>query len=403
MDHSVTFLQISLLFVLMFLSAYLLRKVNVPPIISFLLVGFLSKLWLHPESTQLIEVFKEAGIILLFFFIGLEYSFERLKGMTSVLKPGLIDFSLNFLPIFLLAKLFGFDTVSALVLAGVFYPSSTSIVAKLLMDMKRLASPEADLLIGILIFEDLVCIVLLSILIPMTEMGGLEPEALPLSVLKILTVLLIFYLIHRFVIPQMQGWLDRVSEEEIFVFFLVGIVLAVGISFKEAGLSEALGAFLLGILVPGTRVMENIEHHLSPLKELSIGVFFFFFAYESDLMLPENVGFVLLLAVLGILFKITSTYLSAYVYGMKKRARLRTSLSFVPRGEFSVIIASLEPALKLIAIPFILTTALIGSFLFVLAPKITDLIYPPRKPPRKKARRAPFQVQPSSPPDRPPR
>jgi len=126
MDHSVTFLQISLLFVLMFLFAYLLRKVNVPPIISFLLVGFLSKLWLHPESTQLIEVFKEAGIILLFFFIGLEYSFERLKGMTSVLKPGLIDFSLNFLPIFFLAKLFGFDTVSALVLAGVFYPSRYS-------------------------------------------------------------------------------------------------------------------------------------------------------------------------------------------------------------------------------------------------------------------------------------
>jgi len=237
----------------------------------------------------------------------------------------------------------------------------------------------------------------------MTEMGSLEPEALPLSVLKILVVLLIFYLIHRFVIPRIQSWLDRVSEEDIFVFFLVGIVLVVGISFKEAGLSEALGAFLLGILVPGTRVMENIEHHLSPLKELSIGVFFFFFAYESDLMLPENVGFVLLLAVLGVLFKVISTYLSAHVYGMKKRARLRTSLSFVPRGEFSVIIASLEPALKLIAIPFILTTALIGSFLFVLAPKITDLIYPPRKPPRRKARRASFQVQPSSPPDRPPR
>jgi len=401
MDHSITFLQISLLFVLMFFATSLLRKINIPSIISFLLVGFFSKLWLHPESTHLLEVFKEAGIILLFFFIGLEYSFERLRGMTSVLKPGLIDFSLNFVPIFVLARIFGFDTVSALVLAGVFYPSSTSIVAKLLMDMKRLASAEADLLIGILIFEDLVCIILLSVLIPMTEAGSLEPEALPLSVLKIMVVLVVFYLVHRFIMPRLRSWLDRVSEEESFVFLLLGAVLAVGISFKETGLSEALGAFLLGILIPETRVMENIEHHLSPFKELSIGVFFFFFAYESDLALPQNLAFVLLLSGLGVVLKVTSTYLSARAFGMKKRAQLRTSLSFVPRGEFSVIIASLEPALKLIAIPFILITAVVGSFLFVLAPRITDLIYPPKKPPRRKARRASFQVQPSSAPDHP--
>jgi len=210
MDHSITFLQISLLFVLMFFATSLLRKINIPSIISFLLVGFFSKLWLHPESTHLLEVFKEAGIILLFFFIGLEYSFERLRGMTSVLKPGLIDFSLNFVPIFVLARIFGFDTVSALVLAGVFYPSSTSIVAKLLMDMKRLASAEADLLIGILIFEDLVCIILLSVLIPMTEAGSLEPEALPLSVLKIMVVLVVFYLVHRFKPPlTLQGAVHR--------------------------------------------------------------------------------------------------------------------------------------------------------------------------------------------------
>ncbi len=403
MDHTLTFLQISVLFVFMFFTAHVLRKVNIPPIISFLLVGFLSKLWLHPESTHLIEVFKEAGIILLFFFIGLEYSFERLKGMTNIIKPGLIDFTFNFVPIVLIAKLFGFDTVTALILAGVFYPSSTSIVAKLLMDMKRLASPEADLLIGILIFEDLVCIILLSILIPMTELGSIEPTALPLSVLKILVVLIVFYLIHRLLMPRIRGWLDRISEDESFVFFLLGTVMAVGISFKATGLSEALGAFLLGILIPGSRVMENIEHHLSPLKELSIGVFFFFFAYESELMLPEKIGFVVLLVCLAVVLKIASTYLAAYAYGMKRKTRLRTSLSFVPRGEFSVIIASLEPALKVIAIPFILTTAVIGSFLFVVAPRIADLIYPPKKPPRKKARRASFQVQASSPQDRPPR
>ncbi|NPA40791.1 MAG: cation:proton antiporter [Aquificae bacterium] len=383
--HTLTLLQINLLFILMFFTAYFLRKLQIPPIISFLLIGFLAKLWLPHESTKPLELFKEAGIILLFFFIGLEYSFERLKNMVSIWKPGVVDLLFNFFPIFGLSLLFGFDPVTSLIIAGVFYPSSTSIVAKLLMDFKRLASPEAELLIGILIFEDLVSIILLSVLIPMTEFGALEPKTLPVSLVKIVLVLVVFYLIYTYLLPRIQGWLDRASEDENFVFLMLGSVLAVGLAFKGVGLSEALGAFLLGVLIPETRVMENIEHHLSAFKELSIGVFFFFFAYESELVLPENLLFVALIIVLGVVLKIVSTYIAAYFYGMKRKARLRTSLSFVPRGEFSVIIASLDPAVKLISIPFIFATALIGSFLFVIAPKVADKVYPPKKkPPRKK-------------------
>ena len=375
----------------MFFCAYLLRKVQVPTIIAFLLVGFLAKLWLPHESTKPLELFKEAGIILLFFFIGLEYSFERLRSMVSIWKPGVVDLLFNFFPIFLLSLAFGFSPITSLVIAGVFYPSSTSIVAKLLMDFKRLASPEAELLIGILIFEDLVAIVLLSVLIPMTEFGAIEPHTLPVSLIKILIVLAIFYLLYSFVVPRIQSWLDRVSEEDVFVFFLLGGVLAVGLFFKEVGLSEALGAFILGVLVPESRVMENIEHHLSAFKELSIGVFFFFFAYESSLSVPENPLFVVLLVILGVVLKVISTYIAGYVYGMKRRTRLRTSLSFVPRGEFSVIIASLEPTVKLISIPFIFSTALIGSFMFVIAPKIADRVYPPKKKKRVRKELSPAQ------------
>lgn len=379
MDSSHLILQITALFVLMFFVSRVLRRFGVPAIISFLMIGFLAKGWIPHESGELLEIFKEAGIILLFFFLGLEYSFERLKGMINIWKPGVIDLSFNLVPVFLLALAFGFDPVTALIIAGVFYPSSTSIVAKLLMDFRRLASPEADLLIGILIFEDLVSIILISILTPMVEAGGFDPIQLPLSTLKMVLVLVAFYLLHRFGVPRVQGWLDRSSEDETFVFFMLGLLLFVGISFKGLGLSEALGAFLLGVLVPETRVMENIEKHLSAFKELSIGVFFFFFAYESELSMPEDISFLILLAILGVVLKVVSTYFCAVVFGLKRKARLRASLSFVARGEFSVVIASLEPSVKILSIPFIFFTAVVGSFLFAVAPKVADLIYPPKK------------------------
>ncbi len=394
--HTLTLLQVNLLFILMFFTAYFLRKLQIPPIISFLLVGFLAKLWLPHENMEPLELFKEAGIILLFFFIGLEYSFERLKGMVAIWKPGVVDLLFNFFPVLGLSLLFGFDPITSLIIAGMFYPSSTSIVAKLLMDFKRLASPDAELLIGILIFEDLISIILLSVLIPLTEFGSLEPKTLPVSLLKIVVALVIFYLVYTFVLPRIRPWLDRASEEESFVFFLLGGVLALGIAFKLIGLSEALGAFLLGVLVPETRVMENIERHLSAFKELSIGVFFFFFAYESELVMPENLEFVILIIALGVVLKIVSTYIAAYVYGMKKRTRLRTSLSFVARGEFSVIIASLDPVVKLLSIPFIFTTALIGSFLFVIAPRVADRIYPPKKKKRRRKKASEGHFRPLS-------
>jgi CPA2 family monovalent cation:H+ antiporter-2 len=399
MESSHLIIQITLLFVIMFLTARFLRRFGVPAIISFLLVGFLAKGWVVHESRELLEIFKEAGIILLFFFLGLEYSFERLKGMINIWKPGVVDLLFNLVPVFLLALAFGFDPITSLIIAGVFYPSSTSIVAKLLMDFRRLASPEAELLIGILIFEDLVSIILISVLTPMVEAGGLDLTELPVSILKMGGVLTVFYLIHRFLIPRVQGWLDRASEDENFVFFLLGLLLLVGVSFKEAGLSEALGAFLMGVLVPETRVMQNIEHHLSAFKELSIGVFFFFFAYESEILVPDKLGFLVLIAVLGIVLKVVSTYLGAYVFGLKRKARLRSALSFVARGEFSVVIASLDPGVKLISIPFIFFTAVVGSFLFAVAPKVADLIYPPK---RRRGRPRFSQAQISFPRGRPP-
>jgi len=368
-----------LLLLLMFFSAYFLRKLNVPSIIAFMLVGFLAKLYIDPHHVEHFELFKHAGIILLFFFIGLEYSFEKLKTMLGAWKTGSVDFVFNFIPPFLLAYLFGFDLFSALILASVFYPSSTSIIAKLLMDYKRIASPEAEMLIGILIFEDLVAILLLALIIPLKEAGSFDLSVLPMSLLKVALAFFAFWLVHRFVIPRINRWLDSISEEEIFIFFALGMVLSVGTFFHAIGISEALGAFLLGVIVPETRILENIERQLSDLKELSIGLFFFFFAYEANLTVPKEIFFLALLIVLGVILKVVSTYLAGYLFGLKKKARLRASLSFVPRGEFSVIMSSFDPGVKPISIPFIFATAVIGSMLFAIAPKVADLIYPPKK------------------------
>ena len=374
MEHSLIFIKINLLLILMFFASYILRRISIPPIVTFLLIGFTAQVWIDREGAKVLEIFKEAGIILLFFFIGLEYSLERLKNVLRIWKPAIVDLLLNFLPIFLIAKAFGFSTLTSLLIAGAFYPSSTSIVAKLLMDFKRLAFPEAELLIGILIFEDLFSILLISAMVPLSQVGTVDPSTVALTTLKLVLVFLLFLLLHRLVIPLLRHYLERFSDDENFIFLLLGFVLLVGFSFRAGGISEVLGAFLAGVLVPEGRVMQSVERHLSPFKELSIGIFFFFFAYESEVSLPENLTFLLTLTVAGILLKVISTYLAALLYGMKRRSVIRTSLSFVPRGEFSVVISSFDPVVKAVTIPFIFLSAVIGSFSFAFAPRAADLL-----------------------------
>ena len=382
--HTLHHIAPYLILLLMFVFALAFRRLSIPSIISFMLVGFLAKFFVEPDQVEQFELFKHAGIILLFFFIGLEYSFERLSNMLSAWKTGSVDFVFNFIPPFLLAYFFGFNLIQALILAAVFYPSSTSIIAKLLMDFKRIASPEAELLIGILIFEDLVAILLLALLIPLKEAGSIDITLLPLSILKVVLSFAGFYLIHKFVIPRITRWLDEISEEDIFVFFILGLVLSVGTFFHAVGVSEALGAFLLGVIIPETRIFENIEKKLNDLKELAIGLFFFFFAYETELTVPKELTLLIILVILGIVLKVVSTYIAGYLYGLKKKTRLRAALSFVPRGEFSVIMTSYEPSLKSISIPFIMITAFVGSILFAIAPKVADKVYPPKKKKKKK-------------------
>ncbi|MFN3976522.1 MAG: cation:proton antiporter, partial [Aquificaceae bacterium] len=332
-------------FLLLFFSALFLSRIKVPYILSFMLAGLLGKFLLPPRAEDVLIIFEYSAVILLFFFIGLEYSFERLSTMKRLLKPGLLDLLLNFFPAFLLSYLFTKNLLFSLVMGAVVYPSSTAITAKLLMDYKRLVNPEAELLIGVLIFEDLVSIILISALTGITLKGEADTLGLLRGILAVALVFLLFYLVKG-LSERAFDYMDRKVSEELIPFLVLGfLLLSSGVSLSF-GLSDALIAFLLGVIVPEkSKTFEIIERSLSDLKELSVGVFFFMFTFHAKLSLDFNYILFLLLLTLSILLKLLSTYWGALLYGLGNRVAVRASLSFVQRGEFSVIFASFyEPA-----------------------------------------------------------
>ncbi|MDM7266714.1 MAG: cation:proton antiporter [Aquificaceae bacterium] len=389
MHSSQDFILAGGVFLLLFFSAYLLSKLKVPYILSFILAGLLGK-FIFPEKIQeAFIIFEHLAVVLLFFFIGLEYSFERLIGMKKLLKPGIIDFLFNFLPAFGLSYLFTQNFLFSLAVGAIVYPSSTAITAKLLMDYKRLVNPEAEFLIGVLIFEDLISIILLSLLTGFTLKGSPDTLSLLRVILAIILLFSMFYLL-RGLAEKFFEYMEKRVEEELVPFFVLGFLLvSSGISLSF-GLSDALIAFMLGVIVPeNSRVFGIIEKSLSELKDLSVGVFFFMFTFNSKLSFDFNPWFFIIIVFLSIITKFLSTYWGAHLYDIGNRAALRASLSFLQRGEFSVIFASFYEPAQSMAFLLVLITTLLGSFSFILAPDISLRVFP------RKEKKVPPLVPPS--------
>ncbi|WP_340690376.1 cation:proton antiporter [Hydrogenobacter thermophilus] len=384
-SHKLIYSGIILLF--MFSLAYSLSRLKVPHIVSFMLAGLLAKGFVPVEYSHTFALLEYSAIALLFFFIGLEYSFERLAGMLRVIKPGLIDFILNFFPILALAYLLSKDLILSLVLASALYPSSTAITVKLLMDYKRLIFPEADFMIGLLIFEDLISIILLSVLSGLAAGGDIGYQGAYKSIATMLVVFVAFYLL-RDIFKRAFDYMEKKLDENLLVFFIFGLLLlAVGLS-HQMGISEALVVFMLGVLVPeDSRVFKYIETSLTSLRELSMGIFFFFFTYKMQMESSEGLFIAFLLMLLVLTTKFASTFLASLAYGFDKRVALRASLSFLQRGEFSLIFASLYPPAKVVVFIVVLFTSILGSFNFVSAPKLTDFLFP-----KKRSSKAPPQA-----------
>ncbi len=371
---------IGLYFIGIFLAIYALEKARIPNILGFLALGLASQYlsqYLAPlPLTGVFPTISEMAVWLLFFFIGLEYSPKALARMgRNLWKPGLVDLIANLILPLLLFLALQYPLHQALLLSSALYPSSTIIVAKLLTDTRRLATSEAELLISMLIFEDVIGVLLLTLL---GSTGHLQPSTSEIALLlgTFLTVLLVFFLLSRWGLQLIDSFLSPFAKHELAVFLVVGLILATGTLGHEIGLSGALLTFLLGVLIPEDHPFhEKAIQILAPFKDLAVGLFFFSIPSTLDLnRLP--VFSLAWISLLGLGLKGISTYVGAWLYGIGSRGRYRAALSFLPKGEFSLLFAQIGQALSTLIVGIVLVSSAVGTLLFFQAERLSSYLVP---------------------------
>jgi CPA2 family monovalent cation:H+ antiporter-2 len=318
-------------------------------------------------SEEFFEVGSEIGVILLLAMLGLEYSADELMGNLKRSRfAGLMDALFNALPGAIFALILGWGPVAAVALAGITWVSSSGVIAKVLRDLRRLSNRETPVILSVLVIEDLAMAFYLPVLSALVIGAGIAEGAIALSI-AVAAVLVILYvaLKHGNVISR----LFSAKDSESLLLGVLGLTMLIAGLAAEVQVSSAVGAFLVGIALSG-----QVAHHavqlLTPLRDLFAAIFFVFFGLSTD---PRDIPPVLLpalaLALVGIISKTATGYLAARRAGIGIPGRWRTGFGITPRGEFSIVIASLavsagvEPQLAPLATTYVLITVIAGPLL----------------------------------------
>lgn len=332
-------------------------------------IGFLDLRFI--ESAELINFMGRLGILFLLFHLGLEFSVGRLmKAGRSIIRGGTIYMAINMTLGLLFPLLMGWPLKEILIVAGVITISSSAIVAKMIVDLKRSVRTETEMILGLMMFQDVFVAIYLSVVSGLVLTGATSTLGVLKSAGLALGFMLAFLFLGRRLLSQINRLLDIPSDEVFMLVLFAILTITAGLS-ETIHVAEAIGALLVGLVLAETEHMERIEKLLVPFRDLFGAMFFFSFGLSIDPLSLIGAVWPALAAVgLTLIGNFVSGVAAGRMSGYSHLASTNIGLTITSRGEFSIILAKLAAAGGLLPVlqPFI---ALYVFILAVLGPLLT--------------------------------
>lgn len=377
MDHLV--LEVGLAVILIALVGLLAAKIRFSVIPFYILVGMavgphapvIGVLdFTFVDSAETIHFLGRIGVLFLLFYLGLEFSVGRLiKSGKNIAVGGTIYILINFTLGLLYGFLTGFSFAETMVLAGITTISSSAIVAKVLVDLKRTANSETEMILGIIMYEDIFLAVYLSVLSGLVLSNESSLGGVLLSATYALGFMLLFLIIGRKAAPLLNKLLN-IRSNELFLLLIFGLLFFVAGLGETIHVAEAIGALLFGLVLAETDHMKRIEHLILPFRDFFGALFFFSFGLT---IVPSELGGAVWLTLGAVAVTLLGNFIAGMLAGktagLSPKASSNIGLTIVSRGEFSIIVAnigvaaSLDPKIQPFAALYVLILAILGPLL----------------------------------------
>jgi CPA2 family monovalent cation:H+ antiporter-2 len=365
------------------------KLIGLPSIPIYMIVGLLASTntgWFpisfDSHNIQLIAIF---GLILLLFNLGLEFDQDEFfSNAGRLIVSGGSYIAVNMGVGLVFGFMLGWGTREALIIAGMTATSSSAIVTKLLIELNRLANRETPMILGVTVVEDIFIAIYLAIV--SVVLSG-ETDPLPV-VLKL--VVAFAFLVAMFAVARWGGAvvskLMRTRDDELFTVLFFGLaVLFAGLG-EILGVTDAIGAFLIGLIIGATRYRNRVEQFALPMRDV-FGAFFFlnFGLGLNPSLFPSVLGPVAIAVGITITLNVIAGQFVAWLNKLGPQAGINTAVILQNRGEFALILATLsagaglDERLQPFAGLYVLIMAVLGPVLAANSERIGGVVLRTRR------------------------
>jgi len=321
-----------------------------------------------------IHLLAELGVILLLFLIGLDTDLRRLLSVGgSATAVALAGVALPFAGGAVLGHVLGFSFMVSMFLGASLTATSVGITARVLSDLGHLHDDESQVILGAAVVDDIIGLVILTILSTLAEGGELSAVGIVRILVVAFGFVILAILIGSYLAPHLIRLIERIDIARGLFFASVIFAFVLAYAALRVGSAMIIGSFAAGLVLARTKKGKQIEREVHDVAHFFVPIFFVAVGAAVDLKTlnpfdPAARQYVLIglgLAAIGIIGKVAAGYV---VMGRGLR-RIVVGLGMVPRGEVGLIFAQVG-----------LTTKLLSSGLYsavTMMVLITTFVTPP--------------------------
>lgn len=373
--------NLALILFVAWITDRLFRRVNIPGIVGQMIIGLI----LGPSMlgiirpAEWISALAEIGVIVLMFLAGLETNPEQLsRARGPMLLSALGGVFLPLVAGTWLTLSLGANHYKAIFMGTILTATSVSVTARTLLDIGQLRSTEGTAILGAAVVDDVVGIVILTVVLALAAHSGAAGHGLVLTVLWVFLKIAIFFAVAWFGGRALVRRLARRTQPKhqgLLLSLAVCFLMAVGA--EAVGVAAITGAYLAGLILRGARIRALSEEVETVASGVFVPVFFFSIGAMVDVTWSWSlVAVSAAFSVVAVLSKALGSFAGARVGGLTYIQSLRVGVGMVARGEVALITATIGLNAGLLAredYPMVVAMVLVTT---LITPLLLRFLYP---------------------------
>ena len=333
------------------------NRCGLPAVIGELLAGIVigpaMLNWVQPSG--LIKSFSDIGVVLLMFLAGLKSDLAILK---KLWKPSFLVATFGMVVPIVIAYLTGiafkFSQTESLFLGITFAATSVSISVAVLQEMKKLETKEGMTILGAAVVDDLLSVILLSVVSSVTGTHTDSANAnlgLGLTLLLQLVYLVILLAASIWLFPRMLKLSERFLLPAAKPLVTIIIVLLAAFGAEKVGLSNVIGAFFVGLAFSRLPDKQKLQKSFTDIGySLFIPIFFASIGLEMSITGIFKDGLLFIVLFVGsVISKLVGASVGAKVAGFSSSSAYQVGTGMISRGEMALVVAQIGLSNHLLA------------------------------------------------------